>query len=155
MNKEYKTQSKITKANILFQQEPCWIMIIYLLFRNCALQEKVEILFDSVNNSISLFSTKVKSLYLLVKNGNAAIGNNVINLDQSSINLLTPESINITGNTLKECVTNPKFKLDESYIQIEKNVDLSLREYINFNSKVDQKTLIRNNIYKCNFCIGE
>ena len=115
----------------------------------------MEILFDSVNNSISLFSTEVKSLYLLVKNGNAVIGKNVINLDQSSVNLLTPEFINITGNTLKECVTNPKFKLDESYIQIAKNVDLSLRKYINFNSKVDQKILIKNNIYICNFCTGE
>ena len=87
-----------------------------------------------------------------MKHGNVEIGKNVMDITQSSINLLTPKFINITDNTFKECITHQKFNFDESHIQIEKNVDMSIQNYINFNSDSNQKTFIKNNIYKCNFC---
>ena len=113
----------------------------------------MEILFDSVNNSISLVSNQIERMYLLVKNGNADIANNDIDVAQTSINLLTLKFINITDNSWKECIKHPKFKFDESYIHIEKNIDQSLQDYIGFSSNVHQKTFIKNNNYKCNFCM--
>ena len=126
-------------------------MIINSLFRNCVFREKVEVLFDSVNNSISLVSNKIERMYLLVKNGNADIAKNEIDITQSSINLLISEFINITDNSWKECIKHPKFKFVKSYMHIEKNIDQSLRDYIGFNS--NQKTIFQNNTYKCNFCM--
>ena len=102
-----------------------------------------------------MVSNKIANIYLLVKHGNVEIGKNVMNITQSSINILTPKFINITDNAFKECITHRKFNFDESYIQIEKNIDLSLQNYINLNLDANQKTFIRNNIYKCNFCTVE
>ena len=119
-----------------------------LVFRDCVFQEKVEILFNSFEDYMSLVSNSIENIHLLVRNGNAEIEKNIIDISKSSLTFLSAKSMNLTENIFKESLIHPKFKLDESYIRIEKKVDMQLQDITNFDSNVSQKIIIKNNIYQ-------
>ena len=119
-----------------------------LVFRDCVFQEKVEILFNSFEDYMSLVSNSIENIHLLVRNGNAEIEKNIIDISKSSLTFLSAKSMNLTENIFKESLIHPKFKLDESYIRIEKKVDMQLQDNTNFDSNVSQKIIIKNNIYQ-------
>ena len=119
-----------------------------LVFRDCVFQEKVEILFNSFEDYMSLVSNSIENIHLLVRNGNAEIEKNIIDISKSSLTFLSAKSMNLTENIFKESLIHPKFKLDESYIRIEKKVNMQLQDYTNFDSNVSQKIIIKNNIYQ-------
>ena len=97
---------------------------------------------------MSLVSNSIENIHLLVRNGNAEIEKNIIDISKSSLTFLSAKSMNLTENIFKESLIHPKFKLDESYIRIEKKVDMQLQDITNFDSNVSQKIIIKNNIYQ-------